>query len=73
MLAVGELALIQDFRRVWESNKSLQKEKALRWHTPPPGIVKLNVDGAIFQDVQKAGVGAILQDEKESVIMDLGK
>ena len=73
MVTVGVLALIQDFRRVKESKKSLQKEKALHWQPPPPGRVKLNVDGAIFQDVQKAGVGATLQDEKGSVIMDLSK
>ncbi|XXG86241.1 hypothetical protein AAC387_Pa11g1173 [Persea americana] len=47
--------------------------EALHWHPPPTGVVKLNVDGVIFENVQKAGVGAVLRDEKGNVIMALSK
>ncbi|XP_042964633.1 uncharacterized protein LOC122298853 [Carya illinoinensis] len=42
-----------------------QKELEL---PPPIGSLKLNVDDAIFHDQQRAGIGAILRDEKGEVL-----
>ncbi|KAJ8619615.1 hypothetical protein MRB53_028144 [Persea americana] len=69
MVVADALALIQNFKRGWVSKNSLQKEKALRWHPKPPGVVKLNVDVATLEDVQ----GAILPDDKGIVIIALNK
>ncbi|XXG53903.1 hypothetical protein AAC387_Pa03g1920 [Persea americana] len=73
VVVADALALVQDFKRIWVSKNSLQKEKALHRHSPPLGVVKRNVDGATIKDVQKAGVGAILRDEKCNVIMALSR
>lgn len=35
-----------------------------KWCKPPPKFVKLNVDGAIFFDYLRAGIGLILRDDK---------
>ncbi|CAN1287004.1 Putative ribonuclease H protein At1g65750 [Linum perenne] len=33
-----------------------------RWHPPELGMVKVNVDGAIFSETRQYGVGAVLRD-----------
>lgn len=40
-----------------------------QWQKPPDGFVKINVDGAIFEDIKKAGVGVILRDAIGRVVM----
>ncbi|XP_042952128.1 uncharacterized protein LOC122289214 [Carya illinoinensis] len=44
-----------------------------RWEPSQPGTFKLNVDGAIFQNQQSAGIGAILRDSKGEVLMAVSK
>jgi hypothetical protein len=34
------------------------------WQPPPAGVVKCNIDAAIFNIEQKVGMGACLRDEK---------
>ncbi|XP_041004026.1 uncharacterized protein LOC121249385 [Juglans microcarpa x Juglans regia] len=43
------------------------------WRAPPPGFCKLNVYAALFFNLQKAGVGAVLRDEKGNVLMAVSK
>ncbi|KAF5451602.1 hypothetical protein F2P56_026695 [Juglans regia] len=52
---------------------SKQVNTVLSWSPPPPGFLKLNVDGAIFPDHHKAGIGIILRDEKGDVIAACSK
>lgn len=43
-------------------------------HPGPQGYLKLNIDGAIlFFDQHKAGVGVILRDENEDIVMAASK
>ncbi|CAN1255139.1 hypothetical protein LINPERPRIM_LOCUS8890 [Linum perenne] len=34
-----------------------------RWHKPGAGRLKINIDGALFGEERKSGVGAVLRDE----------
>ncbi|KAF5443149.1 hypothetical protein F2P56_035733 [Juglans regia] len=43
------------------------------WEKPSPGVLKLNVDGAIFNDQQGAGVGIILRDAVGEVLLAVSK
>ncbi|KAF5444910.1 hypothetical protein F2P56_034002 [Juglans regia] len=43
------------------------------WKPPPSGSLKLNVDGAVFDDLHKAGVGVVLRDDAGMVIMATSK
>lgn len=52
---------------------SKEVTKVLRWSPPPPGFLKLNVDGAIFPDQHRAGIGIILRDEKGCVVATYSK
>ncbi|XP_035551132.1 uncharacterized protein LOC118349700 [Juglans regia] len=49
--------------------KGIGKKSKDRWIAPPVGTLKLNVDGALFFDQQRAGVGALLRDEKGDVLL----
>ncbi|XP_042962388.1 uncharacterized protein LOC122296651 [Carya illinoinensis] len=44
-----------------------------RWEFSPPGVFKLNVDGATFLNQHNAGIGAILRDSKGEVLMAASK
>ena len=39
-----------------------------RWSPPPPGFVKINVDGAVFSDTNSAGVGTVIRN-REGLVM----
>lgn len=43
------------------------------WKPPPPGYLKLNVNGAMFCDLYRAGVGAIHRDDKGDIVMAASK
>lgn len=40
---------------------------------PSQGYLELNVGGAMFSDLQKAGVGAIIWDENGDIVMAVSK
>lgn len=40
-----------------------------RWFAPPQNTLKLNTDGALFFDLNKAGLGIILCDHKGEIIL----
>ncbi|XP_042983206.1 uncharacterized protein LOC122312616 [Carya illinoinensis] len=51
-----------------------RKQKYKRhWQPPPEGVLKLNIDGALFSDQCKAGVGAVLRDNEGDVIFAASK
>ncbi|CAN1150194.1 Putative ribonuclease H protein At1g65750 [Linum perenne] len=39
-----------------------------KWHPPPPGVVKCNVDAALFGDEGRRGLGAVIRDETGQVL-----
>lgn len=49
------------------SNQTI--DRVGRWQPLGEGCFKLNVNGAIFFNLQKAGIGAILRDNKGEPIM----
>ncbi|KAF5464524.1 hypothetical protein F2P56_014597 [Juglans regia] len=66
------LSLQKVFNDVRNSS-SLVVGRTCRWQPPPSGFFKFNVDGVIFADVRKAGVGRVLQDDKGRVVMVASK
>lgn len=40
-----------------------------RWSVPPNNTLKLNIDGVLFFDLNKAGLGIILRDHKGEIIL----
>ena len=43
------------------------------WTPPPDGCVKINFDGATFNDINKAGLGVVIRDSFGQVLASLSK
>lgn len=48
---------------------STQSPSVIQWSLPLPGVMKLNVNGAVFLDRTKTDVGRVLQDAQGRVAM----
>lgn len=49
------------------------ERKVCRWVPPRQGILKLNVDRAVFTNQRSAGMGVALRDERGGVILSACK
>ncbi|XP_042939410.1 uncharacterized protein LOC122274438 [Carya illinoinensis] len=43
------------------------------WKPPPSGMLKLNVDGALFSDQFRSGIGVVLRDDRGQVLFAASK
>ncbi|KAF5481238.1 hypothetical protein F2P56_001906 [Juglans regia] len=58
----------------FSQQKNINKKKyGCHWNPPPASFLKLNVDGSLFFDQKKAGIGAVLRDEKGDIIFAASK
>ncbi|KAF5455283.1 hypothetical protein F2P56_024878 [Juglans regia] len=55
------------------SSSTQSAKRVYSWNPPPRGFLKLNVDGVVFSDVRKAGVGVVLRDDKGKLVMATSK
>ncbi|CAI9783849.1 unnamed protein product [Fraxinus pennsylvanica] len=57
------------------ANKQRQQGSHHRtgWNAPPERVLKLNVDGALFEDQRRYGIGMIIQDAIGQVIFSASK
>ena len=65
--------LVQSFKCPRIYKKSPRKRENSMLETSAAGVLKLNMDGAIFDKLQKVGVEVILRDEKGNVVMAMSK
>ena len=47
--------------------------RSVRWKPPPPGMVKVNFDGAIFSTQSSAGLGMVVRDQAGLVLATLSQ
>ncbi|XP_042979946.1 uncharacterized protein LOC122310130 [Carya illinoinensis] len=43
--------------------------KVCKWQPPQDGFLKFNVDGTMFSELKKAGIGLVLRDSRGAVVM----
>ncbi|KAG7943889.1 hypothetical protein I3843_15G068900 [Carya illinoinensis] len=48
----------------------LKAKDIFQWNSSPVGVLKLNVDGAMFRDPYRAGIGVVLHDERGDFLME---
>ncbi|XP_035545961.1 uncharacterized protein LOC118348444 [Juglans regia] len=64
-------AMLDALNTVLRANSPDLRERSV---TPPPvGVLKLNVDGAIFKDQYKSGLATVLRDDQGNVLMAASK
>ncbi|CAN1166125.1 Putative ribonuclease H protein At1g65750 [Linum perenne] len=62
---------LADWLRAREKRNVVQQpmvQRCDRWHPPPRGELKCNVDGATFQAEGRSGMGAVIRDERGGLI-----
>ncbi|MQM13529.1 hypothetical protein Taro_046455 [Colocasia esculenta] len=81
MLSIRAICISAKFQKIPQSwlatlrqynsgngNMNAMVPKIVRWLTPPPGRLKLNVDGAFKMTANEAGGGGILRDHKGNMV-----
>ncbi|CAI9785388.1 unnamed protein product [Fraxinus pennsylvanica] len=66
------LGMLESYSKARKTNNS-QIRKHFKWKPPDFNFLKLNVDGATFKELDKAGIGAVLRDHSGQVIMAMSK
>ncbi|KAF5450596.1 hypothetical protein F2P56_030930 [Juglans regia] len=66
------LSLHKSFNDLRSSSTQIAKRMCY-WEPPPRGFLKLNVDGAMFLNLRKAGVGVVVRDNKGKLVMAASK
>ncbi|KAF5472052.1 hypothetical protein F2P56_008799 [Juglans regia] len=69
----GYFSYVDCFLLARQCMQVVQPQTLLCWQPPPSGQLKLNFDGAIFYQELKSEVGAVLRDDKESMIMAMSR
>ena len=59
--------------KVCERRAVAEGLSTVRWRPPSPNYYKMNFDGAIFSDVEAAGLGVVIRDSYGGVIGSLAK
>lgn len=67
--SIDNAQMVQRLHRDCTNNYDSNIHHKCNWKPPAEDFVKLNVDGAIFFNPQKVGIGAIFRDNKGDIIM----
>ena len=67
-------ALVQEFHHIRPTHAKIPRTaRAVCWKPPPPSLVKINFDGAIFSTHSSAGLGVIIRDHAGLVLAALSQ
>ncbi|KAF5459731.1 hypothetical protein F2P56_019653 [Juglans regia] len=67
-VATHAISLLKSYRGAHKQSRQ-QMRDVFKWKPPDPDMLKLNVDGAVFVEMGKDGMGAILRNSSGSVLM----
>ena len=60
-----------EFQLIHHQMGTPQHRKHVRWKPPDQGCYKINYDGAVFTQQRKAGLGAVIRNEKGEVLASM--
>lgn len=63
----GGMAVLLNYQQSHPHNQV--KQVLIKWDPPPLDFLMLNIDGALFFDLQKVGIGCLLRDHQGQTIM----
>ena len=58
------LSLLTEFQQKKPSHTGQRFSRPTHWTPPPPNSVKVNFDGAVFGDLNEAGVGVVVRNDR---------
>lgn len=64
----SSISMLTNFQNSLKKSEVL-KSRALRWDPPSLDYLKLDVDGALFFNLQKAGIGCVVHDNNGKVLI----
>ena len=67
------LSAFQHENRVHHAPVSAPSTGRVTWIPPPENSLKINFDGALFKDINKAGLGVIIRDNQGQVLASLSE
>lgn len=79
-LRVGEMAVsinivaeevwkqLQEYGSSWQSPKVKMRKTKIVWKPPDLGQVKINFDGAMFEEINATGVGVVARNDRGEVL-----
>ena len=59
---------LQEFQQVRHCPSKKVRAQRPQWKPPDAGLVKVNFDGAIFEDLRAAGIGVAVRNEHGEVV-----
>ena len=68
--------MLQEFTDVQLVNpvQTISPHRSLpKWEPPPPSHLKVNFDGAVFREIEEAGLGAVVRDSHGKVLAALAE
>ncbi|KAK9288545.1 hypothetical protein L1049_017004 [Liquidambar formosana] len=65
--------LFTDYTNALQDVKATPDSMQMKWHPPPLGSFKANVDGATFRESRSVGIGVIVRDSAGQVIATVVK
>ena len=68
--------LIQDFSQAQTDIPTVMfrvQRQPVKWEPPPPPLLKINFDGAVFKEKGEAGIGVVVRDSHGMVIASLAE
>ena len=64
---------MQEFQQAWRCPSKKVRTQRPRWKPSDAGLLKVNFDGAIFDDLRVAGIGVADRNEHGEVVAALAE
>ena len=64
---------LQEFRSAQPMKSMAATSGLVRWQPPPAILIKVNFDGAVFKDDERAGIGVVVRDSQGLVLASLSQ
>ena len=64
---------LQEYRSAQPRKPTAATFGLVRWQPPPTNLIKINFDGAVFKDDDRAGIGVVVRDSLGLVLASVSQ
>ncbi|PRQ23360.1 putative ribonuclease H-like domain-containing protein [Rosa chinensis] len=69
----GACRFLEEYKQAMPTLCRKKPRPVSHWQCPPPGRLKINIDGAYIAEAQKGGVGVVGRDEQGTCVASLAR